>query len=149
MFKVTTKDNPKYQEFEGWGDFGETNQVLYSHNDNPSVICYFDSGKVRFKQWHLRNKFHRVNNEPCVVGYYEDGKVNYEVWYVGDKQHRDNNKPSVIGYFESGDVARREWWLDGREYSEREYYQILEQIKSMNDTEKLLDSRQWVREMVK
>jgi len=91
MFKVTTKDNPEYQEFKSWSTFHKTNQVLHSHNDKPSVIGYYDSGEVCYK------------------------------W----------------------------WYLDGQAYCKQDYKRILKQVKSMSDTEKLLDSRWWVREQVK
>ena len=120
MIKVTTIDNPEYQEFEDWDDLHKTNQVLHSYNDKPSVILD-----------------------------YESGEVSYKAWYLDGKQHRSNDKPSYIVYFESGEVNFKEWHLDGKEYSEKNYKQVMKQIESMSDTEKLLDSRWWVREMVK
>jgi len=119
MFKATTIDNPEYQEFKDWLDFEKTKQVLHSHNDNPSYVDCFESGRVCYKWWHLNGKQHRDNNKPSFICYYESGKVNYKCWY-----------------------------LDGISYSEQRYKQILKQIKSMSDTEKLLDPRWWVREMV-
>ena len=120
MIKVTTIDNPEYQEFKSWSTFEKTNQVLHSHNDKPSVIYYFENGKVGYKYWHLN-----------------------------DKRHRTGNKSSIIGYFENGEVGYKAWYLDDEEYTKQDYKQIMKQIKAMSDTEKLLDSRQWVREMVK
>jgi len=120
VIKVTTIDNPEYQEFEDWDDLHKTNQVLHSHNDKPSYIYYYESGKLKYEQWHQNGK-----------------------------EHRSNDKPSFIYYLESGRVKYKWWYLDGNDYSSRHYKQILKQIKSMSDTEKLLDSRQWVREMVK
>ena len=120
MFKVTTKDNSKYQEFEDWDDFLKTNQIFHSHNDKPNFVSYYKNGKASCKYWSL------------------DGK-----------QHRSNGKPGYIHYYESGKVCYKWWCLDGIHYSEQDYKQILKQIESMSDTEKLLDPRWWVREMVK
>jgi len=116
--KATTKDNPEYQEFEDWRIFMGANKVRHSYNDKPSEIGYDDNGKVYYEAWHLDGKCHRSNNKPSVIGYDSSGKISYERWY-----------------------------LDSMEYTEQEYKQIMKQIKAMNDTEKLLDSRWWVREM--
>ena len=118
--KITTIDNSKYQRFETWYSFEKTDQVLRSHNDKPSFIVYYESGKVDYKEWHQN-----------------------------DKLHRSNNKPSLVSYSGNGKVCYKEWYLDGRQYSEQDYKQIIEQVKAMSDAEKLLDSRWWVREMVK
>ena len=121
VIKVTTIDNPEYQEFEDGYDFLKTGQVLHSYNDKPSYIRYYKSNKIIIcEQWYLDGKHHRSNNKPCSIGYYNNGRVCYKLWY-----------------------------LDSKKYSEQEYKQIMKQVKSMSDTEKLLDSRQWVREMAK
>ena len=120
VIKVTTKDNPKYQEFEDWSDFDKTNQVLHSHNDKPSFISYYKNGKIYSKHWHLNGKY-----------------------------HRSNDKPSYIYYYESGKVGNKQWHLDDNHYTERGYKQIMKQIDAMSDTEKLLDPRWWVRQQVK
>ena len=120
MIRLTTIDNPEYQKVESWWGFKETKQVKHSHNDKPSYVVYYGSDRV-----------------------------SYEEWRREDKLHRSNNKPSVIRYYESGKESRRGWYLDGREYLEQEYKQVMKQIAAMSDAEKLLDSRAWVREMVK
>ena len=120
MIKVTTIDNPEYQEFENWEDFEETNQVLHSYDDKPSIIDY-----------------------------YEGGQTCQEQWYQNGKRHRDNNKPGYIRHNRDGSTYHKQWFLGGNFYWNHEYVEIMEQIKAMSDTEKLLDSRQWVREMVK
>ena len=120
MIKVTTIDNPEYQEFETWAAFLRTNQILHSHNDKPSATSYYIISKMR-----------------------------YDHWYLNGRQHRSNSKPSCISYLESGEIFDKCWHLDGRRYSEQDYKQIMKQIESMSDTERLLDSRWWVREMAK
>jgi len=149
VIKVTTIDNPEYQEFETWAAFLRTNQTLHSHNDKPSLIGYHGNNIDWYEVWHLNDKVHRTGDKPSIISYFESGKIDCEQWCLDGKRHRANGKPSYISYFESGKIHCEEWHLNNTVYSEQDYRQVLEQVKSMSDTEKLLDSRDWVREMVK
>jgi len=120
MIKVTTIDNPEYQEYETWSDFLKTNQFRHSYNNKPSHIVYRKDATISNEKWHLNGRRHRVGNKPSNIRYYKSGRIRY-----------------------------KEWHLDGKNYSEQDYKQIMEQIEAIPDTEKLLDSRQWIREMVK
>ena len=120
VIKATTIDNPKYQKFEDWGTFFKAKHVEHSYNDKPSSIAYYKNGKVYCEWWCFNGWEHRDNGKPSCIGYSEDGKTKYEIWA-----------------------------LDNMKYSRREYEQILEQVAAMNDTEKLLDPRWWVKQQVK
>ena len=119
MIKVTTTTNSEYQEFKTWQEFEKTSLILHSYDDKPSYISYYGSGKVSYKEWYLNGRLHRTNN-----------------------------KPGYIRYYNGDTVKHKHWYIDGIRYSNQDYKQIIKQVKSMSDTEKLLDSRQWVREMV-
>ena len=94
----------------------------------------------------------KVNHPYATIYTREEGKIElteYQ-WRVTDSTklvpltfHRVDG-PAMI--FSSGEET---YWLDDSIHFPEKYNQIIDQVKSMSDTEKLLDSRWWVREMVK
>jgi hypothetical protein len=80
--------------------------------------------------------FHRANG-PAVE--YKEGT---KEWWLNNKLHRVDG-PAV----EHGFTEYKEWWIDNKRYSEKEFIQIIEEVKSLPLALRLTDPRWWVREM--
>jgi len=119
--KLTTIESPKYLEFATWSGLNQGGREVY--------------------------RVHSHDDRPCLIYYYGSDVVEAEYWAWNDVIHRTKG-PSFIKYYENGMIWKEEWWLGGFPYTKKDHKQAVEQVESMNDTEKLLDSRQWVREMV-
>jgi len=122
----TTLENPQLHPFEclrTWNGVYESNYdygTLHSFDDKPAWVVYNRHGQITLTQWLHNNKAHRViNRSPATIHY--DGLT--------------------------GEVTYAQYVINGVLMEKEEYDSIMDRIDAMSDTEKLLDPRQWVREI--
>jgi hypothetical protein len=89
------------------------------------------------KAWWVDGKLHRLDN-PAIVWANGDKE-----WWVEGKQHRIDGPAAEYA------TGHKEWWVDDERYTKEDFNKLIKEIKEMSLTMKLIDPREWVRELGK
>ncbi len=92
----------------------------YVYNDEPSIVRYSCSGKIKTHQWWMADRLHRDNDKPASIIWHENGQLDAEEWYRYDIKHRDNDQPAYITYYESGKVKSKQWLAEGKSHRDND-----------------------------
>jgi hypothetical protein len=130
MLVVYTKEKGKLElTYEEWNRRDPYSITLH-REDGPAVERADGT-----KEWYLNGRHYRENGPTVEL---PNGT---KVWYMNNKLHRIDGPARK--FFNGG----KEWWIDGKEYSEEEFYEVIQEVKSLPLELKLTDPRWWVREM--
>ena len=64
----------------------ENNKLHRNTDIGPAYISYYETGKIKFKQYWVNGKFHRpIEEGPAHIYYYEDGQIQFGIYWVNNK----------------------------------------------------------------
>ena len=86
--------------------------VLFSENDKPVKVKYFENGHKQQESWFLNDNYHRLGDKPARIELYENGKIKSEEWWINGRQHRDNDNPAWIEYYENEKIKSEKWMIN-------------------------------------
>jgi len=88
---------------------------------------------------------HRTDG-PAVIWYYEDGSVWREHYCVNHKYHRLDG-PAMIYYYAGGSVNYSDYYINNKSYNKEEYDNLINEMKALPKSLKLIHEDWWVREL--
>jgi hypothetical protein len=105
-FKVKFSNRIEYHNEKGLLHRLDRPARIWTRGENKGDLAWFING--------LRHR----EDGPAIE--YQDGT---KAWFINDKRHREDG-PAIVYYNNA-----KSWYLNGIEYSEREYYQEITNIK--------------------
>ena len=110
-----------------------------------------DKGRLDLTQEECHNftlntvTLHRTNS-PAVIRYHKDGSIRCKLYYINDKLHRLDG-PSIIWYYQYVGVDREYYFINNKFYKKEDYYNLINEMKALPKTLKLVHEDWWVREL--
>jgi len=119
--------------------------VIKHRTDGPAVIYYYENGSVWHESYYINNKLHKEDG-PAAIWYYRYGSVWREYYYINDKCHRIDG-PAAIWYYKDGSVESEEYYINGKKYKKEDYDNLINEIKALPKSLRLIHKDWWVREL--
>ena len=89
--------------------------------------------------------YHRLDG-PAVIYYYTTENVECVFYYNNDQRHRTNG-PAIIYYYPDGRVKREYYYINNHPYKKEDYYNLINEMKSLPESLRLTHELWWVREL--
>lgn len=144
-FDFIIKNSSSLQELEKQAE--KTAKYIKSLKIEEAVEGYEMQviSSLKIKLWLKDGKLHR-DDGPSVVEYYQNGRVESKMWFADDKFHREEG-PAVIKYQyistepdKEKKIEQKEYFIEGRSISEEEfmkYTKIKNLLKSNVENKKI------------
>jgi antitoxin component YwqK of YwqJK toxin-antitoxin module len=118
---MITKIEKKYfQNGKLWTETYRLKNEKLHRLDGPAFIEYYESGKVRQKEYLVENEYHRLDG-PAYVEYYESGEISEKQYYIYGELHRLDG-PAEILYNENGTIESETFIVNNICLIEFKYY---------------------------
>jgi len=144
-YKLYTKEHGRFDlTLEEFYNFDLITRICH-RTDGPACIYYYKDGSVSREFYYINNKVHRTDG-PALIWYNQDGSVSSKHYYINDKRHRLDG-PACIYYHEYGSVRCEEYYINHKPYNKEDYYNLINEMKALPKTLKLVHEDWWVREL--
>ena len=119
--------------------------ITVHRTDGPAEIYYYEDGSIEREYYYINDKLHRLDG-PAFTGYNENGNIYAQVYYINNKCHKING-PAVNYYYSNGSLEYESYYINGKPYTKEDYYNLINEMKSLPESLRLAHEEHWVREL--